>query len=163
MSKIKLQRFELIALLEDSKKLTDFLQHYGVVHIENIDKNFGADISFQNLSSVTDTFQRKRDIALKAKDFIEINCNLKKSFAKSFNDFTELEMHEYKQLCDDADSIYQKCMLVCEAEENISTLKDKIAAKENQLEKYRLWENLDIPMSSSRTSSTVIFRSFKRN
>ena len=47
MSKIKLQRFELLALLEDSKKLTDFLQHYGVVHIENIDKNFGADISFQ--------------------------------------------------------------------------------------------------------------------
>lgn len=157
MSKIKLQRFELIALLEDSKKLTDFLQHYGVVHIENIDKNYGADMSFQNLSSVTDTFQRKRDIALKAKDFIEINCNLKKSFAKSFNDFTELEMHEYKQLCDDADSIYQKCMLVCEAEENISTLNDKIAAKENQLEKYRLWENLDIPMCSSRTSSTVIF------
>ena len=157
MSKIKLQRFELLALLGDSKRLTDFLQHYGVVHIEGISEKTIADASFQNLNALTNTFLNKRETALRAKNFIEVSCNLKKSFSDTFNDYIELEMHEYKQLCDNADSIYEKALTVCGTEDKISRLKNEIAEKQNLLEKYKLWEKLDIPMSSSRTASTVIF------
>lgn len=157
MAKIKLQRFELIALLDDGKKLTDFLQMYGSVHIEKTDKNLCPESSVDNLAVITDTFLKNRETALTAKDILESNCNLKKSFLESLNDYVELEYYEYKQLCDNADDIYCKCIKLCELQSEISQLNKMLSDKKILIEKYKPWENLDIPMSSSRTASTSIF------
>ena len=157
MPKIKLQRFELIALLNDSKKLTDFIQHYGCVHIEKIDSEIKTESQIQNLSLITDTFNNKLQTAVSAKDILELSCDLKKSFIASLNDYIELEMHEYKQLCDNADGIYEKCLEICDFKNRISSVSDEIGKNRNLLEKYKVWADLDIPMSSSRTASTSVF------
>lgn len=157
MPKIKLQRFELIALLDDSKRLTDFIQQHGCVHIENIENEIITESGFENLSTVTDTFVRKLETAVRSKDILELNCDLKKSFIASLNDFVELELHEFRQLCDEADTIYEKCLEICDADRKISEINELIVQKRSLLNKYSVWNNLDIPMSSSRTASTSVF------
>lgn len=73
MAKVKLLRFEAVALLEESKKLMDYLQRLGVVQIENAD---GAGLTKYDTDSVADIFERYRKQLQKRSVFL-------KSFAAS--------------------------------------------------------------------------------
>ena len=50
MAKVKLARFEILALLTESKKLMDFLQKSGVAEIENSNEELLIKYKFQTFS-----------------------------------------------------------------------------------------------------------------
>ena len=154
MAKVKLMRFELVALIEEGKKLTEYLQRVGAVQIENIEHE--ALTKYDN-STVINTFNRQYETACKAKEILEKSCNIKKSFLESFTDFTEIDYHEYKQLCEQADKFWQVCSDICKFGSEKEEIKSEITRKQTLIDYYKPWENLDIPMSSVRTAHTLIF------
>lgn len=157
MAKIKLQRFELLSVLEDGDKLSDFLQHFGCVHIEKVQDVKDENIHFQDLSETVNTFKSKKEKAETAVEILETSCKLKKNFIESLKDYKELEMFQYKQLCEDAESNFLKCCEICDIKEELDEIQQEIGKKKILLDKYSPWESLDIPMSSSQTSSCAIF------
>lgn len=161
MAKVKLSQFEIVALLEDGKKLTEYLQKQGSAHIENIqDDTF---YKFRN-DELMNTFDERYKKALNAAAVIEQNCLIKKTFLESFSDYTELAYHEYKDLCEQTDDILLTCQKVNALDEKVLSLKADIVKCQTMIDYYRPWKSLDIPMSSTRTRHTSIFIGyFKQN
>ncbi|MGN1417861.1 MAG: hypothetical protein ACI4W6_00865, partial [Acutalibacteraceae bacterium] len=154
MAKVKLMRFELIALFEESKKITEYLQRFGAAEIENTELE---QLSKYNSNKITSLFEQTYNKAIKAAGVLEKYCEIKKSLIQSFTDYTFIEYDDYKQFCDRADKVKGICDCVCRLNDEIEQLNAQIIKKQTLIDYYKPWENLDIPMSSSRTASTSIF------
>lgn len=157
MAKVKLMHFELIALIDESKRIADYLQRLGALHIENTQHE--KLVKYDNGAIIND-FAKKAQTAKRAVSIIENNCDIKKSFIQSFHDFTELEYHEYKDLCESADEILALCEDICALDDERNETKAQISRKQALIDYYRPWEALDIPMSSVRTARSSIFIGF---
>ncbi|MCM1545001.1 MAG: V-type ATP synthase subunit I [Ruminococcus sp.] len=154
MAKIKLVHFELVALLEESKRLMEYLQRVGVTALENIESE---QLEKYDTAAVADEHRRNRETALKAVQAIEKHCSIKTSFFDSLRDCEEIEYHEYKQLCDSADELLQTCDEINRLADEIESQKLQIIRLKTLIESYKPWEPLDIPMSSRGTASSSIF------
>ncbi len=155
MAKIKLVRFELAAILEESRRLIDFLQRAGTTELTTVESEDG--LSSYNTGLLCRNFERKSEAAEKSAAELEKYCSIKKPFLASFSDCTEIGLQEYRSVCDEADSL----MLVCE---KINSLTEKIAFENGEIVRqqtiidyYKPWEKLDIPMSCVRTQSSNVF------
>ncbi len=155
MAKIKLVRFEIAAILEESRRLIDFLQRAGTTELTSAELEDG--LSSYQTSSLCQSFERKSSLAAKSAAVLEKYCEMKKPFLASFSDCTEIGFQEYRSVCDEADDI----MLVCD---KINALSDKIAFENGEIirqktliDYYKPWEKLDIPMSCVRTQSSNVF------
>lgn len=159
MAKIKLVHFEVAALVEESKKLMEYLQRIGITSLENIENE---QIEKYHTEEISALYEQKRNMALSAVAAIEKYCALKKSFLQSFSDYSEIEYHDYKQLCEQVDELEQICCDVQALTQQIEQYKLKIVRLKTLIEQYRPWESLDIPMSSTRTAlSSIFIGSFK--
>ncbi|MCM1363643.1 MAG: V-type ATP synthase subunit I [Faecalibacterium sp.] len=154
MAKIKLVHFELVALLEESKKLMEYLQRVGVTALENVEDE---QLEKYHTEPISLDYQKKHESAISAVGVLEKYCAIKKSFIESFNDYTEIEYHEYKQLCDSVDDLMQICSEIQKLSDEIDEQKVQVRRLEALIESYRPWESLDIPMSSTRTAKSSIF------
>lgn len=155
MAKIKLVRFELAAILEESRRLIDFLQRAGTTELTTVEREEG--LSSYNTGLLCQNFERKSEAAEKSAAVLEKYCSIKKPFLASFSDCTEIGLQEYRSVCDEADSL----MLVCE---KINSLTEKIAFENGEIVRqqtiidyYKPWKKLDIPMSCVRTQSSNVF------
>lgn len=153
MAKVKLVRFELAAMLTDSKKLVDYLQRTGAANIENVE-----DEQFTKLdtTSVAATYERGAKKAERALKILDKYCERKKSFLQSFADYKEIDYNEFKDMCDRHEKIMSVCSAVCEINDEIEQIKVDKVKKQTVIDYYTPWESLDIPMSSSRTQRTRI-------
>ena len=159
MAKIKLVHFEVAALVEESKKLMEYLQRIGITSLENIENE---QIEKYHTEEISALYEQKRNMAVSAVAAIEKYCALKKSFLQSFSDYSEIEYHDYKQLCEQVDELEQICCDVQALTQQIEQYKLKIVRLKTLIEQYRPWESLDIPMSSTRTAlSSIFIGSFK--
>lgn len=154
MAKVKLVRFELAAMLADSKKLVDFLQRTGAVNIENVKEEQFTKL---DTSSVCGVYERGAKKAEKALKILDKYCERKKSLLQSFADYKEIDYNEFKDMCDRHEKIMNVCCAVCELSDEIDQIKIDKVKKQTLIDYYTPWENLDIPMSSSRTQRTRIF------
>ena len=157
LAKIKLMRFELIALISESKRLIEYLQHVGATQIERTEnEQLGHFETEKNIFEL----EQKRNIALNASSILEEQCKLKKPFLQSFSDYTEMTYEEYKDICSQSEDSFEICKNIVEAKEKISELKTDNIRCQTLIDYYRPWENLDIPMSSTGTAQTSIFIGF---
>ena len=154
MAKVKLVHFEIVALLNESKRLVDFLQKTGAAELENIDDE--ELIKYQT-DSIVEHYQSKINKAIKAYRVLESNCEIKRGFIESFNDCKEIEYGEYKLLCDRVDIISAVCDELLSLSDELSEINEKIIAEQTLIDYYTPWINLDIPMASKRTATTNIF------
>lgn len=154
---MKLQRFELVSLLDESKKLVDFLQLYGCVHLENIVDEHNIKFNRQDFGKVINNAKEKKETAENAVEILEKYCNLKKSVIESLTDYKELRFYEYKELCSNANAMFEKCNEICSLDAKFVETSALLTSKKLLSERYKVWENLDIPMSSSQTSSCSVF------
>ncbi len=155
MAKIKLVRFEIAAILEESRRLIDFLQRAGTTELVSVGLEEG--LSSYRTASLCQSFERKSELAAKSAAVLEKYCEIKRPFLASFSDCTEIGFQEYRSVCDEADGI----MLVCD---KINALNDKITFENGEIVRqktlidyYKPWEKLDIPMSCVRTQSSNVF------
>lgn len=154
MAKIKLVHFEILSLLDESKKLVEYLQKTGVTEFENVEEE--ALLKYQT-SAIVQQFDSKRKEAESCYRVLEKYCELKKSFLESFSDCEEIEYSDYRLLADRADKLLNECGRIIELDKKIDSLKSEIASNEALISYYKPWIGLDIPMASKRTLTTNIF------
>ncbi len=160
MAKTKLLYFEILAHLNESKKLMDYLQNAGVAQIENAE--FEELIRYKTDETVSE-YLRKSRITERAFRILERHCKLNKNIIEQFTDWREIEYSEYKLIADKNEEIFEVCNALIESEEIIHSYKEEISKEKSNLDYYSSWKKLDIPLGSQRTMNTNIFvGSFRR-
>lgn len=155
MAKIKLVRFEIAAILEESRRLIDFLRLCGTTELSSVPDADGL-LSYQT-DSLCESFERKSERAEKAGAALEKYCEIKKPFLSSFSDCTEIELQDYRSVCDGADELMLVCDRINGLCEKISFENGEIIRQQTLIEYYKPWEKLDIPMSCVRTQNSSVF------
>lgn len=154
MAKVKLQRFQILALLTESKKLMDFLQKTGVTELQNTDDE--ALIKYDTTEAVAE-LQRKSEVTEKAFRVLERTCEIKKSILQKFSDFREIDYSEYKLISDKSDEFFETAGLIISLGDKIQEYKNEISTEKNLSDYYSSWLSLDIPLGSKRTANTNIY------
>ena len=154
MAKIKLMHFALIAMLEDSKRLIDYLQRVGVTELADVSDDALTKYRTGPLVSI---FEKKEKTARQAVEAVEHRCKIKRTLIQSLTDYTEIDYHQYRQLCEQADTVMVDCEAVNALTEEIRAQKAEIVRQRTMIDYYRPWESLDIPMNARRTPTTAIF------
>lgn len=155
MAKIKLARFEIVALRQERKKIVEYLQRKGVTHLENVPLEDG--ISKYDSSESIEAFEKGLEVSTKALEIVEKERKKKKTLASFFNDYVEIDYDEYRQLSLKASSILKKCTDICSFAENYESNKAEIERKRNLIDSLKPWKDLDIPLGSRATAQTNIF------
>lgn len=146
--------FALIAMLEDSKRLIDYLQRVGVTELSDINDDALTKYRTGPLVSI---FEKKEKTARQAVEAVERRCKIRRTLIQSLTDYTEIDYHQYRQLCEQADTVMVDCEAVNALTDEIHALNAEIVRQRTMIDYYRPWETLDIPMNSRRTPSTAIF------
>ena len=154
MAKTKLLHFEILAHINESKKLMDYLQNAGVAQIENADHE---ELLRHKTDEKVSEYLRKSRITEKAFRILESHCNLSKNIIEKFSDWREIEYSEYKLIADKNEEIFEVCEELIEAEGKILSYKEDISKEKSNLDYYSSWQKLDIPLGSQRTMNTNIF------
>ena len=154
MAKIKLQKFQILALLTESKKLMDFLQRTGVTEIQNAENE--VLIKYDTSETVAE-YMRKSEEVEKAFRILEATCELKKSILQKFSDYREIDYSEFRLISDKSDEIYETAQLINSLSEKINGFRNEISKEKSLADYYSSWLSLDIPLGSKRTANTNIF------
>ena len=155
MAKIKLVRFEIAAILEESRRLIDFLRLCGTTELSSVPDADGL-LSYQT-DSLCESFERKSEMIEKCAAALEKYCEIKKPFLSSFSDCTEIELQDYRSVCDGADELMLVCDKINNLCEKISFENGEIIRQQTLIDYYKPWEKLDIPMSCVRTQNSSVF------
>lgn len=149
-----MQKIELVALLEDSKKIIDFLQRKGLVDISSheLPENMYAFDTSYNISQ----FDKYRATAAQAKEILSYHAPKKSSIVESFMPPGEMELSAFLDMADDADLTMQKCFDIIEANRDIQQAKNDIIRLETVNSSLSVWESLDIPLKSAPTRFTQV-------
>ena len=155
MAKIKLVRFELAAILEESRRLIDFLQRAGTTELSTVEAEEG--LSSYHTGSICQSFEKKSEKAEKCAAVLEKYCEMKKPFLSSFSSAAPIGFQEYRSVCDEADEIMLVCDKIDALTEKIAFENGEIVRRQTLIDYYKPWEKLDIPMSCVRTQSSNVF------
>ncbi len=154
MAKVKLIEFEIISLLSESKRITDYLQKLSKVQLDDINDE---ELLKYDTSAIVSHYEKKLRTVTEVISIVNRYCNIKKSFLDSFNDYKEITYDEYKLMCDKVNSFEEICNTIISADENIQAIRNEISDLQSVCDYHTSWKNLDIPMASKRTLSTNIF------
>ena len=159
MAKIKLMQFELIAMLEDSKRLIDFLQKQGVAQLADTDHE---DLTKYRTAPIAAVFEKNKKKIEAAVQTLERCCKIKRSIVQQLTDFTEIDFSQYRQITEQADSVMALVYEINALQEEITETQTQILRKQTRIDYYRPWEPLDIPMSTVRTPTAAVFIGLSR-
>lgn len=160
MAKIKLVHFELVALLQDSKKLMDYLQKAGTTEIEQVENENLARMETGGIVRQLEDFYKTAD---SAKSLLERYCNIKLSFMQSLHDYKYVDFRDFRMMYDKSDQILSVCRDILHLGQEIEDGKAQTVRLDTLIDYLKPWETLDIPMGSTRTGKTAIFiGSFRR-
>lgn len=147
-----MQRIELVALLQDSKKIVDFLQQKGLVEVSRHELPEGMYI-FDTSYNITQ-FEKYSQTASQAKEILSRYAPKKNSIIESFSPPREISLSQFLDMADDTDITMQKCFDIIEASRNIQQAKNDIIRLETVNSSLSIWEKLDIPLKSAPTKYT---------
>ena len=150
-----MMKLELLALLEDSKKIIDLLQRKGVVELTDEEQEEGLQ-KFSTAGCVSQ-FEKYLQTALNAQTVLNKYAPAKKSLLDSFSARKELSVREFDDLTDRADDILAVCSDILAYQKSID---DKIADNvriQAQLDALEPWRELDIPLKNTSTAGTKLF------
>lgn len=150
-----MQKIELIAMLEDSKKIIDFLQRKGLVEVSNHElpeQMYNFDTSY----SVTQ-FEKFRTTAVQAKEILNSFAPQKVSLVDSFRPPKEIPVSRFLDMTDDADLTMSRCYDIIEANKAIDEAKVDIIRLESTNNSLSVWKELDIPLKAPSTKCTKTF------
>lgn len=161
MAKVKLVRFEIAAIINDSKDIIDYLQKRGYAHLENYD---GEELIKFDTSDIVRGLEKRKTQVDRAVGLLEKTCEIKRGLIESFTDYKTIGYDKYRQLSDKSEESYERCCELLSLEEKSDALRLELSRSRATVDYLRLWEKLDIVFASKRTMSTRIFiGSFNRN
>lgn len=154
MAKVKLVRFELISLLSESKKITEYLQKTGMLQFENADDE---ELIKYKTTGIVSQLEKKLEITKRSYEIIEQYCEIKKSLVEKFTDCKEIDYNDYKLLSDKSEELFNICTKIISLHDEIGEKEAEAVRQQTLIDYYVPWEGLDIPMASKRTVTTNIF------
>ena len=154
MAKVRLVRFEIAALLNESKGIMEHLQKCGYAHLENIEDDGLSKYDTQKIVYSFEQDKKKADEAVAA---LEKTCEIKKGLIESFTDYKTVSYDRYKALTEKNDAAYKVCGEILELEKEKQTALSELSVKKQLIEQILPWSKLDIVMMSKRTLSSRIF------
>ena len=155
MAKIKLMQFELVAMLEDSKRLIDFLQKQGVAQLADADHESLVKYRTAPIAAVFEKNKQKIEAAVKT---LERCCKIKRSIVQQLTDYTEIDFSQYRQITEQADSVMALVYEINALQDEITAKQTEILRTQTKIDYYRPWEPLDIPKQPERTADPVAAR-----
>ncbi|MBR1824820.1 MAG: V-type ATP synthase subunit I [Ruminococcus sp.] len=154
MSKLKMKKIELIAMLTDSKKIIELLQRRGVVEICS---NNDDELMDTNVTAVVGEFEKFRSTAAQALDILELYEPEKGSITDMFGGRTEVatdtfgkEAMKLEKAMNVSNDIISSSRAIADAESASAQLAVKI-------DTLKQWSNLDVPMNFKGTATTTAF------
>lgn len=154
MSKLRMKKIELIAMLTDSKKIIELLQRRGVVEICS---NNDEELTDTNVTAVIGEFEKFRSTAAQALDILDSYAPEKGSIADMFEGRREVETDAFgkeamklEKVMNASNEIIRCSRLISDADSSISQLDLKI-------DTLQQWSDLDVPMNFKGTATTSAF------
>lgn len=161
MAKVKLVRFDIAAMLSESKGIVEHLQKCGYVHLENTEDDKLLKYDTTDIVQGIEQEQLKADEAI---SILEKTCEIKKGLIESFTDYKIVSYDRYKALSEKNDDAYKLCNEILLSQKEKDKLNTEIAEARQLIEYMQPWSSLDIVMGSKRTMSSRIFiGNFTRN
>jgi len=117
LAKLTVKRIEIVALLEDSKALVDYLQRRGVVELSDI----GEQEQLHKLStaSTVSMFEKYLAAAQNALRILDRYVPVKQSFLASFNGRRQLTTEEAEIKTGNPDTVLKSCYEIADLSKKI--------------------------------------------
>lgn len=147
-----MQKIELLALLEDNKKIIDFLQRSGTVQIEKSevpDSMYSIDTS-SNVSQI----EKFLSLSQEALEILNSYAPDNKKLTDSFKPRPAMELSKFLDMADDADLTMGKCYELIAMKKEIAEKKSDIIRNNTLIDSLSVWRNLDIPLNTLKTAQT---------
>lgn len=155
MAKLKMKRIEIIALLEDSKKIIDLLQRRGVVELLDYEKNDA--LHKLSTSTTLSMFEKFQSVAQTAQTILNNYVPVKQSLLNALNGRKELTSSEISDKTENPDAVLRKCYELVDLSKKIAESNNDIVRIRATMDSLVPWLDLDISMSRSSTAQTEIF------
>jgi len=161
LAKVRLVRFEIASMLNESKGIVEHLQKCGYAHLENIDSD---KLSKYDTRGIVTNFEQEQLRVEKAITILEKTCEIKRGLIESFTDFKTMSYDRYSSLSAKNSETNRLCHEILSFYTEMSEKLEELSRQKKMVELMRPWKNLDIVMASKRTMSSRIFiGSFNRN
>ncbi len=149
-----MQKIEVISALTESKDVIDFLQRRGVVEISEHEKMEGMSC-FDTAVNISQ-LEKMKSTAEHAKEVLSFYAPQKGSLIDSFKPPRQIELKEYLDKEDEADSTLGLCYSILDLEKRITDSKAEIIRLETANASLSVWEKLDVPFKNSQTKYTTV-------
>lgn len=161
MAKVRLIRFEIASLLNESKGIVEHLQKCGYAHLENIDCE---GLTKYDTDSLVANYLREQLKIEKAIAVLEKTCEIRRGVIESFTDFKTMSYERYCSLSSKNSETYDLCNKILQLDNELSEKNKRLSDEKNVIDLIKPWQKLDIVMASKRTLTSRIFiGSFSRN
>lgn len=161
MAKVKLVRFEIASIINDSRDIIEYLQKRGYAHLENYTDE---SLIKYDTSDIILGLEKRKICVDHAVSLLEKSCEIKRGLVESFTDYKVIDYNEYKVFSEKSEETFNICNEILALDEYNVILKNKLSECRATVDYLNLWKELDIVMASKRTMSTRIFiGSFNRN
>ncbi len=155
MAKLKMKRIEIIALLEDSKKIIDLLQRKGVVELSDYEEHDA--LHKLSTSTTLSMFEKFQSVAQTAQTILNNYVPVKQSLLSSLNGRKELASYEFADRAENPDAVLRKCYEIIDLSKKITESNTEIVRIRAYMDALSQWLDLDIPMSQGSTVHTDVF------
>ncbi len=161
MAKVKLVRFEIAAMLDQSKGIVEHLQKCGYAHLENLESE---ELLKYDTGNIVSAYEKERSNIEKAISVLEKTCEIKRGIIESFTDFKTMSYERYSALSERNNETLKICSAILSFDAEMSEKIETLSQKKKLIEFISPWQKLDIIMASKRTLSSRIFiGSFNKN
>lgn len=154
MAKVKMKKIEIIALIPDSKKITERLQRRGVVEFCDIKDEQLVNL---NTSSSISVFEKNLASVLSAKDILAKYSPVKKPLLSFLNGRVEIDKHDFGKIAEKADEYIRDCYEIISFDKKITSDKAAVAKLSASIDLMSQWETLDVNADFSGTEKTACF------
>ncbi|MDR3344049.1 MAG: V-type ATP synthase subunit I [Oscillospiraceae bacterium] len=154
MAQLAMRRIEIVTLLADSKAAVDFLQHAGVVELEQAEASAGL----EQLSTAPTAARYKHLLrrAEAAKTIID-KAAPKPSLFASLTAPHEISPETYEEKEKHIESMLTECRAVLALVQSAQEHRAAIAKAQAKMESLRPWLPLDLPLCSRETNAVRAF------
>lgn len=153
MAILKMQRISIYALSRYSKDILETLQRMGVMEIEKCRIEDSVFYQTDN-ASLSASFARSAALMTQAQEIIGEYVKEKKGLLSSLEGRTPLTLEEYEDTAAKNPEALKLAYKLLGYKKKINENNSKILAYRAKIDALSPWENLDVPMTFSSTSSS---------
>lgn len=155
MAKIAMKRMEIVALIQDSKTIMDYLQRKGVMEITDYEEH-EALYKLSTSQSLT-IFEKYMATAISAQSALDSYIPQKKSLLSAVAGRKELTASEFINKSENTDALLRECYDINALNKTITDNNTAIIHNEVSMDSIRPWLTLDISMKVKTTAETRVF------